>query len=301
MSLKTFIAMTLTYTFASAVVGCTGALPVSSPASGKIVASDRTNTTQISGKSSDQSNGQISSDSSPESDGNSGAGVDAGAGLDGAAGLGGAAGMDGAAGMGGAAGAGGAAALPTLRWLSIGDFGLAELSTVPDCAAGASIQRSPCMGENARCKSSFATTCEAGDCRRLFKCVTGQTNSLIWFPMGDGYTTTSTPLPICASNMNIAASACAVANERCLSSFCTSGSGDGCGRRLFKCLTSGMEGKFYYRWMGDKPLGELTGISQCAATSDIAGSQCFSENTQCVSQFFTDAANSRRRLFKCTP
>jgi hypothetical protein len=295
MSLKSFIAMTLTYTFASAVVGCTGALPVSSPASGKVVASDSTNNTQISGKSSDQSSEQMPSDGAPEAAGISSAGAAAGAGIDGDAGL------VGAAGMGEAAGMGGAAALPTLRWLSIGDFGLGELSTVPDCTAGSNIQRSPCMGENTRCKSSFATTCEAGDCRRLFKCVTGQTNSLIWFPMGDGHTTAATLLPICASNLNIAASACAVANDRCLSSFCTSGSGDGCGRRLFKCLTSGMEGKFYYRWMGDKPLGELTGISQCAATSDIAGSQCFGENTQCVSQFFTDAANSRRRLFKCTP
>lgn len=292
MAWKSFIAIALSYVSASILVSCTGAVPISSPASGKFVASDRTNTTQSSGKSSDQSNGRNSSDGTPEADANSSAGADEGAGPDGAAGLAG--GMDGAAGAG-------AAALPTLRWLSIGDFGAGELSAVVDCAAAGDIQRSPCMGENARCKSSFATTCEAGDCRRLFKCVTGQTNSLIWFPMGDGLTTAATGHPICSLNMNIAASACPVANDRCLSSFCTSGSGDGCGRRLFKCLTSGMEGKFYYRWMGDKPIEELAGIGQCAATSDIAGSQCFGENTRCVSQFFTDAANSRRRLFKCTP
>lgn len=201
----------------------------------------------------------------------------------------------------GVAGAG-AVSLPTLRWLAMGDFGLGELSTVADCAAAADIQRSPCMGENTSCKSKFATTCEAGgDCRRLFKCVTGQTNSLILFPMGDGHTTSPTGPQLCALNANIAGSACLVANDKCLSSFCTSGSGDGCGRRIFKCLTAGMEGKLYYRWMGDKPVGELAGIGECAATSDIAGSQCFGENTKCVSRFFTDAANSKRYLFKCTP
>lgn len=102
MSWKSFMAITLCYASASIVVSCTGAIPISSPASGKIVVNDGTNATQSSGKSSDQSIGQNSSDGTPEADANSSAGADAGAGIDGAAGV------DGAT-------PAGAVALPTLR------------------------------------------------------------------------------------------------------------------------------------------------------------------------------------------
>jgi hypothetical protein len=199
----------------------------------------------------------------------------------------------------------GAGALPgsSHRWVVMGDFGLAglEARNISDCTSVAQIAGSGCTTLNSHCKSTFESTCPDGTCRRLFKCITGQTNSLIWFPMGDNHTTSATSLPICSVNSNIAGSACTGANDRCLSSFCTSGSGQDCGRRLFKCLTSGIPGQFYYRWMGDKPVAELAGIAECAATQNIAGSQCFSENSRCISQFFTDAANTKRRLFKCTP
>jgi hypothetical protein len=209
---------------------------------------------------------------------------------------GGAAG-DGAAG-GGAAG--GMPATPSMRWIVMGDFGLESLAAVPDCAPGTQ-QRSTCSSENSRCRSTFSTTCSSANCRRLFKCTTGQTNSLVWFPMSDGATVSATGLPICSLGMNIAGSNCSVVNDRCLSSFCTSGSGSDCGRRVFKCLTSGVEGQLFYRWMGDKSIAELTGIPQCALTENIAGSRCFGEESRCVSSFFTDAAQSKRRLFKCTP
>jgi hypothetical protein len=190
----------------------------------------------------------------------------------------------------------------TLRWLNMGDFPSANTTSFSDCAVEENIQRSPCTTANARCRSKFATTCDAGsDCRRVFKCTTGQTNSLIWFPMGDG-TTTASGLGICTMSENIAGSACSAANSRCLSSFCTSGSGEACGRRLFKCLTSGVPGKLYLRWMGDKPEAELAGIPQCAVTENIAGTECVAQNSNCVSSFYTDApTNSKRRLFKCTP
>ncbi|MBM3382512.1 MAG: hypothetical protein FJY29_08755 [Betaproteobacteria bacterium] len=189
---------------------------------------------------------------------------------------------------------------PSTRWIVMGDFGIESLGTIPDCAPGTQ-QRTVCMGENSRCRSTFTTTCSSPSCRRLFKCVTGQTNSLVWFPMGDGFTTSATRLPLCALGADIAGSACSVVNDRCLSSFCTSGSGSDCGRRTFKCLTSGVEGQFFYRWMGDKPLAEIAGIGQCPVSENIAGTRCFAEESRCVSSFFTDAAQTRRRLFKCTP
>lgn len=191
---------------------------------------------------------------------------------------------------------------PTLRWLNMGDFPSANTTNFSDCAVEENIQRSPCTTANARCRSKFATTCDSSsDCRRVFKCTTGQTNSLIWLPMGDGMTTAS-GLGICTMSENIAGSSCSTVNSRCLSSFCTSGSGEGCGRRLFKCLTSGIPGKLYLRWMGDKPETELAGIPQCAVTENIAGTECVAQNSNCVSSFYTDApTNSKRRLFKCTP
>lgn len=203
------------------------------------------------------------------------------------------------------AGAGGIAGAPSLRWIVMGDFGMESVAALPQCVAGTQ-QRSVCSIENDRCRSAVSTTCPSGDCRRVFKCVTGQTNSLVWFPLGDGTTLSgaagATPAyGMCPLNSDIAGSACNVVNERCLSSFCTNGSGDDCGRRAFKCLISGVEGKLFYRWMGDKPVAELSGIPQCALQQNIAGSECFGEESKCVSSFFTDAANTKRRLFKCTP
>jgi hypothetical protein len=235
--------------------------------------------------------------------GDPGGGGGAAAGAGGGPDAGGAAGAGAGGGAGAGAGGGGAPVMPAgpnLRWIVMGDFGLESLGAVPDCAAGTQ-QRSVCSGENSRCRSTFATTCSSPDCRRLFKCTTGQTNSLVWFPMGDGFTTSATGLSQCGLGMNIAGSPCTAVNDRCLSSFCTSGSGPDCGRRVFKCLTSGVEGQLFYRWMGDKPLAEIAGIPQCALTENIAGSRCVGEDSRCVSSFFTDASQSKRRLFKCTP
>lgn len=194
---------------------------------------------------------------------------------------------------------------PSLRWVVMGDFGLETIASVPECVAGTQ-QRSVCSNQNARCRSTFSTSCSSGDCRRIFKCLTGSTNSLIWFPMGDGATISqaanATPAyGLCALDSGIAGGSCVNANERCLSSFCTSGSGEDCGRRVFKCLISGVEGKLFYRWMGDKPVTELVGIPQCALQKNIAGSECFTDESKCVSSFFTDATETKRRLFKCTP
>ncbi|MEY3901223.1 MAG: hypothetical protein RL189_529 [Pseudomonadota bacterium] len=196
-------------------------------------------------------------------------------------------------------------AAPSLRWIVMGDFGLANIAALPQCEVGTQ-QRSVCSIANERCYSSFSTTCPSGDCRRVFKCVTGQTNSLVWFPLGDGTTlsqaaSASPAYGLCSGNSDIAGSSCNVVNERCLSSFCTSGSGNSCERRVFKCLISGVEGKLFYRWMGDKSEAELASVEFCTATKDIAGSSCDTEESKCKSSFFTDAANTKRRLFKCTP
>lgn len=197
------------------------------------------------------------------------------------------------------------ATLPALRWIAMGDFGTLTLSDFNDCVSQMNIQRSPCTVQNDKCISSFSTSCSAPEgCRRLFKCTTGQNNTLAWFPMGDGTTlsaaqSASPSYGLCSSNSDIAGSECRTVNSRCLSSFCTSGSGSSCGRRVFKCLTTGVEGRYFYRWMGDKSEAELASVGQCALQTNIAGSECFSENSTCKSSFVT--ADGTRRLFKCTP
>lgn len=276
---------------------CVGATPNATAKRIAVSAKGGTDSTVANSPSSqDQSSGVAA-------DPNGGAGGNAG---DPNAGAGGDAG-DPNAGAGGNAGDPnfGQPAAPSLRWIVMGDFGLANIAALPQCIAGTQ-QRSVCSIENDRCRSAFSTTCPSGDCRRVFKCVTGQSNTLVWFPLGDGTTlsqaaTSSPAYGMCALDSDIAGSACNVVNERCLSSFCTNGSGNDCGRRVFKCLISGVEGKLFYRWMGDKSEAELTGISQCALQKDIAGSPCFAEESKCVSSFFTDTAKTMRRLFKCTP
>lgn len=196
-------------------------------------------------------------------------------------------------------------AMPSLRWIAMGDFGETNLAGFEECADSLNVQRSACSVLNSRCKSSFETSCSAPEgCRRLFKCITGQTNTLAWFPMGDGVTLSaaqgaSPSYGLCSSNADIAGRECSSINSRCLSSFCTSGSGNDCGRRVFKCLTTGVAGRYFYRWMGDKSEAELAGVGECALQANIAGSECFSENSTCKSSFQT--ANGGRRLFKCTP
>lgn len=191
-----------------------------------------------------------------------------------------------------------------LRWVAIGDFGELGLTDVNECTTQTNIQRSPCSVKNEKCISSFATSCSSPEgCRRLFKCTTGQNNTLAWFPMGDGATladaqASSLATSLCSINSDVAGSECSKVNSRCLSRFCTSGTGDNCGRRIFKCLTTGVAGRFFYRWMGDKSEAELAGVGECALQSNIAGSECFAENSSCKSSFPT--AGGGRRLFKCT-
>jgi len=195
--------------------------------------------------------------------------------------------------------------LPSLRWIAMGDFGETNLSGLEECVDSMNVQRSPCAELNSRCVSSFETSCSSPEgCRRLFKCVTGQTNTLAWFPMGDGVTlsTAQGAAPsygLCSISADIAGRECSSVNSRCLSSFCTSGSGNDCGRRVFKCLTTGVAGRYFYRWMGDKSEAELAGVGECALQTNIAGSECFSENSTCKSSFQTGSGG--RRLFKCTP
>lgn len=202
-------------------------------------------------------------------------------------------------------GDGGAAAGPALRWIAMGDFGELGLADFSECTTQTNVQRSPCAVKNEKCISSFATSCSSPEgCRRLFKCTTGQNNTLAWFPMGDGATLSdaqaaSPAYGICSVNADIAGSECTSVNSRCLSSFCTSGSGSACGRRVFKCLTTGVAGRYFYRWMGDKPEAELAGIGECALQTNIAGSECFAENSTCKSSFVSGSGS--RRLFKCTP
>lgn len=196
-------------------------------------------------------------------------------------------------------------AMPTLRWIAMGDFGERVLTQFNECATQQNLQRAPCTVQNEKCISSFETSCSAPEgCRRLFKCTTGQNNTLAWFPMGDGTTLSdaqnaSPAYGLCSSNSDIAGSECRAVNSRCLSSFCTSGAGNSCGRRTFKCLTTGVAGQFFYRWMGDKSEAELASVGECALQRNIAGSECFTENSTCKSSFVT--ANGSRRLFKCTP
>ena len=148
-------------------------------------------------------------------------------------------------------------AQPSLRWIAMGDFGESALMSFGECTESMNIQRSPCSTLNDRCVSSFATSCAAPEgCRRLFKCISGQTNTLVWFPIGDGTTQAaaqgaSPSYGLCSINTDIAGRECSSVNSRCLSSFCTSGSGSGCGRRVFKSLTTGVAGRYFYRWMGD--------------------------------------------------
>jgi len=196
-----------------------------------------------------------------------------------------------------------------LAWLPIGDFPLssAQIRAVNECEIDRNVIRSSCTTRNSLCRSSFAVTCDSStDCRRLFKCTTGQTGALIWFPMGDDIQKSAEVSSICSINANIAGAACQTVNDRCLSSFCTSGSGDDCGRRLFKCLTSGEPGKLFWRWVEDKSSGELAaaGVGTCSVNQNIAGTSCTGMNSLCQSSFCAqgEAPNcTKRRLFKCTP
>ncbi|MEN9824878.1 MAG: hypothetical protein RI953_623 [Pseudomonadota bacterium] len=221
------------------------------------------------------------------------------------AGMVGAPAMNSSAGSGmGGSGAGSGAAL-LMAWMPMGDMPAANLGAITECTNSENILRSACTTENARCKSSFAVTCDSStDCRRLFKCTTGQTGTLIWFPMGNDIPKSDTLSKICTIDTNIAGSACNTVNDRCLSSFCTSGSGDGCGRRLFKCLTAGEPGKYFWRWVEDKQSAELDAFGFCPVDSNIAGTQCATANSRCKSSFCAEGTApdcTKRRLFKCTP
>ncbi len=196
-----------------------------------------------------------------------------------------------------------------LAWLPVGDFPLssAQMKGVNECANATNIIRSACQSKNSLCRSSFAVTCDSStDCRRLFKCTTGQTGALIWFPMGNDVKKSAQVSNICPINSNIAGAACQTVNDRCLSSFCTSGSGDDCGRRLFKCMTSGEPGRLFWRWVEDKSSAELAaaGIATCQLDKNVAGASCSGMNSLCQSSFCAqgEAPNcTKRRLFKCTP
>ena len=194
-----------------------------------------------------------------------------------------------------------------LAWMPMGDFPStsAQLSAVSECTTSENVIRSSCQRSNALCKSTFQVTCDtSSDCRRLFKCTNGQNVGLIWFPMGDDVVKSATLSKICTQNANISGSACDSVNDRCLSGFCSSGSGDGCGRRLFKCLTSGETGKLFWRWVEDKPSTELSGTAVCPFEKDVAGQACSPMNDLCQSSFCATGdlpKCTKRRLFKCTP
>jgi hypothetical protein len=194
-----------------------------------------------------------------------------------------------------------------LAWMPVGDFpsNSAQMSVVSECTRGENVIRSACQTANSTCKSTFQVTCDTStDCRRLFKCTTGQTGKLIWFPMGDNIKVSPTVSKICTLNNNIAGASCDSVDDKCLSGFCVSGSGADCGRRLFKCLTSGEPGKLFWRWVEDKPSNELAGKNLCTQNQNIAGSGCTVENDLCQSSFCVEgeAPNCTKiRLFKCTP
>jgi hypothetical protein len=292
--------LTLSLVFTAVTSSCTGAAPI-------VVVRKASTDAQVGSVPADNKSGGLSSNAgSPKNklntqkDGNAEA-VQNGSGVEGEAIDDGQANEDGKQG-----GSQQGSALGFL-WLPIGDFpaSASQLSRVSQCANPENVIRSACQSANSLCKSSFQVTCDqSSDCRRLFKCTSGQTGGLIWFPMGDNITLSSNNSQICPVNSNIAGSACSSVNERCLSNFCTSGSGDACGRRLFKCLTSGEPGKLFWRWVEDKPSGELAALNICTEPNNIAGSPCSSMNDKCQSSFCAEgtAPNcTKRRLFKCTP
>jgi hypothetical protein len=121
-------------------------------------------------------------------------------------------------------------------------------------------------------------------------------SNLLWMAMGDQPLAQLTQIAECTSSENIARSACSTQNALCRGKFeVTCDTSTDC-RRLFKCTTGTSAGLMWFA-MGDTTAAGT--FPQCSKTSNIAGSDCNTQNDRCLSQFLTATGNPR--LFKCLP